>query len=196
MPFVRVFYQRETIWVDAAHIVSADITIYDGSNTSLEESILFVSKLLSINAASLKLCLHEKKVLARVKRSFNDIPDFQILRHLDLDYATGDFLFDLLLKSPRLETLVLKVRGDWRLDFAVMPGCLFTLKVVKFVRFAGTPHELNFAKYVMKNALALEKITFCSSKLFGSNNCEKLREKIFSYRTWFSSAVIEFSYIT
>lgn len=49
------------------------------------------------------------KVLERVKHSFNDIPDFQTLGHLDLDFATGDFLFVLLLKSPCLETLVIKV---------------------------------------------------------------------------------------
>lgn len=83
---------------------------------------------------------------------------------------------------------------DTRLNSTFMPGCfLFTLKVVKFERFAGTKHELNFAKLVMNNAQALERITFsCCPKLLGQKKWENVKENISSFKSTFSSVVIEF----
>lgn len=173
-------FQSEIILLEAVHIASANIMLY-GSSRRTEETMHFVSKLLSINAASLKLCLRSRKVLERVKLSFNDIPDFQILGHLDLDFATGEFLFGMLSRSPCLETLVLKVQDfcDTLLNSTFMPGCfLFALKVVKFEKFTGTKHELNFAKLVMNNAQALERITFsCCPKLLGQKKWENVKRK-------------------
>lgn len=186
-------FQSEIILLEAVHIASANIMLY-GSSRRTEETMHFVSKLLSINAASLKLCLRSRKVLERVKLSFNDIPDFQILGHLDLDFATGEFLSGMLSRSPCLETLVLKDFCDTRLNSTFMPDCfLFTLKVVKFERFAGTKHELNFAKLVMNNAQALERITFsCCPKLLGQKKWENVKDNISSFKSTFSSVVIEF----
>ena len=86
--------------------------------------------------------------------------------------------------------------GDAQLNSTFMPGCfLFTLKVVKFERFAGTKHELNFAKYVITYALALERITFsCCPGLMGRKKWENVIGKISSYKSCFSSVVIEFLY--
>ena len=54
-------FLSEVIFLDAIYIVSANIRLY-GSSKSIEETMHFVSKLLSINAANLKLCLCSKKV--------------------------------------------------------------------------------------------------------------------------------------
>ncbi|PNX59997.1 F-box/RNI/FBD-like domain protein, partial [Trifolium pratense] len=65
-----------------------------------------------------------------------------------------------------------------------MPGCfLLTLKVVKFERFAATTHDLNFAEFVLKNAMVLEKITFSCSppKKLGQKKWKKVRDNILSY---------------
>ncbi|XP_045801101.1 F-box/FBD/LRR-repeat protein At3g14710-like isoform X2 [Trifolium pratense] len=143
-----------TILVDAVDIVSANINImlYDGSSNSIQEQMVFVSKLLSINglnAASLKLCLSREQV--------------------------QDF-------------------GKTLLDSALMPGCfLLTLKVVKFERFAATTHDLNFAEFVLKNAMVLEKITFSCSppKKLGQKKWKKVRDNILSYTRRFSSLDIK-----
>ncbi|CAJ2659469.1 unnamed protein product [Trifolium pratense] len=197
-----------TILVDAVDIVSANINImlYDGSSNSIQEQMVFVSKLLSINglnAASLKLCLSREQlfesvveVFEKVRDSLNYIPDFQILSHLHLDLAPGDLLLGILSKSPCLETLVLKVQdfGKTLLDSALMPGCfLLTLKVVKFERFAATTHDLNFAEFVLKNAVVLEKITFSCSppKKLGQKKWKKVRDNILSYTRRFNSLDIK-----
>jgi hypothetical protein len=54
-------FQSEIILLEAVHIASANIMLY-GSSRRTEETMHFVSKLLSINAASLKLCLRSRKV--------------------------------------------------------------------------------------------------------------------------------------
>lgn len=84
--------------------------------------------------------------------------------------------------------------GDTLLSSTFMLSCfLFTLKVVKFERFVGTKHELNFAKFVMNNAQALERVTFlCCPKFLGLKKWENVKEKISSYKSALSSVVIEF----
>jgi len=54
-------FLSEIILLDAVHIISANIRLYS-SKKSIAETMHFVSKLLSINAARLKLCVHSKKV--------------------------------------------------------------------------------------------------------------------------------------
>ncbi|AES98040.1 F-box/RNI/FBD-like domain protein [Medicago truncatula] len=54
-------FQSEIILLEAVHIASANIMLH-GSSRRMEETMHFVSKLLSINAASLKLCLRSRKL--------------------------------------------------------------------------------------------------------------------------------------
>jgi len=44
-----------------------------------------------------------------MKNSFADIRPFKMLRHLELSFVGCEYLLSILLKSPCLETLVLKV---------------------------------------------------------------------------------------
>lgn len=77
-----------------------------------------------------------------------------------------------LLSSFCLKEIISLFYSTWELCF------LFTLKVVKFERFASTKHELNFTKLVMNNAQALERITFsCCPKLLGQKKWENVKRK-------------------
>ncbi|WVZ01579.1 hypothetical protein V8G54_027648 [Vigna mungo] len=81
------------------------------------------------------------------------------------------------------------------LNSAAVPECLtFTLQVVKFGSLNGFEHELCVAKFVMENALMLERMSFSIDfRQRKSKVIEEFKEKLFSYKKAFSCAIIEFS---
>ncbi|KAK2405582.1 F-box/FBD/LRR-repeat protein [Trifolium repens] len=169
----------ETIVLDA-HIASTNIVLSYFRDTNVQETWIFVCKLLTVNAKCSKLCLEVNwRYLAREEHYLAGIPEFGLLRDLELYYVTGEVLLRLLLKSPCLETLVcyrlLDFDEEEPVNFATVPDCfLSTLKVVKFENISGNKCELSFAKFVMENAQVLEKISFtCSSKPHVLQNFQK-----------------------
>ncbi|KAK2459039.1 F-box/FBD/LRR-repeat protein [Trifolium repens] len=160
----------ETIMLDA-HIASTKIELLIFRNDNVQDSWIFVCKLLTVNAKCSKLCLEANwRYLAGEEHYLAGIPEFGLLRDLELCSVTGEVLLRLLLKSPCLETLVcdqmLNFNEEAQPNFA-RPDCfLSTLKVVKFENISGNKCELSIAKFVMENAQVLERISFsCSSKL-------------------------------
>lgn len=81
------------------------------------------------------------------------------------------------------------------LNSAAVPECLTsTLQVVKFGSLNGFEHELCVAKFVMENALMLERMSFSIVYWqMKSKVIEEFKEKLFSYKKAFSCAIIEFS---
>ncbi|XP_047177726.1 F-box/FBD/LRR-repeat protein At3g14710-like [Vigna umbellata] len=144
-------------------------------------------------------CLKLDGLQELAKESVANLPLFGMLSHLDLGFVTGDLLLGLLLKSPVLRTLVLKGISIFDMELlnsAAVPECLTsTLQVVKFGSLKGFEHELCVAKFVMENALMLERMSFSivywqrKSKVL-----EEFKEKLFSYKKAFSCAIIDFSH--
>ncbi|GAU12185.1 hypothetical protein TSUD_01520 [Trifolium subterraneum] len=120
-----------------------------------------------------------KKYLSGQEHYLAGIPEFGLLRHLELHYVTGEALLGLLLKSPCLETLVcyrlLDFYGEDPFKCATVPDCfLSTLKEVEFENITDHKCELSFAKFVMENAQVLERISFgCFGELSVLLNFQK-----------------------
>ncbi|KAL5724917.1 hypothetical protein ACHQM5_008121 [Ranunculus cassubicifolius] len=70
-------------------------------------------------------------------------------------------MLNLLRSSPCLETLVIDVnqesKAKWETD--LLPSMFYNLKAVKIGRFRGNEDELEFLKLILKDAVALEKLT-------------------------------------
>ncbi|KAI5428271.1 F-box protein At4g22280 isoform X4 [Lathyrus oleraceus] len=161
----RSYVSSETTLLDAAHVAEASIYLSDDS-----------------------------KNLAPMEHYLADISAFGMLSNLCISYfVTIENLLCLLLKSPCLETLVLKYpiySAKKPLKFAIVPECfLSTLKVVRFAKFAGGQQEFSFAKFVMEKSQVLESISFSCYKLRGAK-MKKVKKKIFSVKR---SCNIEFS---
>ncbi|KAI5412178.1 F-box/FBD/LRR-repeat protein At3g14710 isoform X2 [Lathyrus oleraceus] len=179
----------DTILLDTDSLASADISLYNNEK-SLQEIGMFVSKLLSIYPESLKLCVCIKQfVLAGSKHHFTDIPPFGMLSYLELNFVGCEYLLSILLKTPCLKTLVLKVIyfDGMLMDFATVPHCLLhTLKVLKFKKSVGHVRGLSIAKYILENGQVLERINFCL--------CSKeAQEKVLSFKKSSTSVILEFS---
>ncbi|XP_050911869.1 F-box protein At4g22280 isoform X3 [Lathyrus oleraceus] len=161
----RSYVSSETTLLDAAHVAEASISLSDDS-----------------------------KNLAPMEHYLADISAFGMLSNLCISYfVTIENLLCLLLKSPCLETLVLKYpiySAKRPPKFAIVPECfLSTLKVVRFAKFTGGQQEFSFAKFVMEKSQVLESISFSCYKLRGAK-MKKVKKKIFSVKR---SCNIEFS---
>lgn len=184
-------FTSDTILLDAHSLAFADIVLYDyyKDKKSVQEIEIFVRKLLSINPERLKLYVIIRQfVIAGMKNSFADIPPFKMLRHLELSFVGCEYLLHMLLMSPCLETLVLKViyYDGMLLNSAIVPHCLLsTLKVLKFEKFVGHEHGLSIAKFCIENGQVLERIrfTFCALKI---------QKKLLSFKKSSSSVTLEF----
>ncbi|XP_057444869.1 F-box/FBD/LRR-repeat protein At3g14710-like [Lotus japonicus] len=147
-----------------AHIVDADIHIGWTKDEQEQEIMVLSSKILKQfkTVECLKFQKWSSKVLL-AKDSLANIPSFEMLSYLELGDVTGEILLALLLKAPNLKTLVFQnlLQSDQELlNYDPVPECLLTtLQVVKFEEFKGSEHQLNFAKFVMGNALALKKMS-------------------------------------
>ncbi|CAK8535242.1 unnamed protein product [Lathyrus sativus] len=182
-------FVSDTILLDTDSLASADISLYNNEK-SVQEIEMFVCKLLSINPESLKLCVCIKQfVLAGPKHHFTDIPPFGMLSYLELNFVACEYLLSILLKTPCLKTLVLKVIyfDGMLMDFATVPHCLLhTLKVLKFKKSVGHVRGLSIAKYILENGQVLERINFCL--------CSKeAQETVLSFKKSSSSVILEFS---
>ncbi|KAI5428275.1 F-box protein At4g22280 isoform X3 [Lathyrus oleraceus] len=163
--YYRSYVSSETTLLDAAHVAEASISLSDDS-----------------------------KNLAPMEHYLADISAFGMLSNLCISYfVTIENLLCLLLKSPCLETLVLKYpiySAKRPPNFAIVPECfLSTLKVVRFAKFTGGQQEFSFAKFVMEKSQVLESISFSCYKLRGAK-MKKVKKKIFSVKR---SCNIEFS---
>ncbi|XP_058742045.1 F-box/FBD/LRR-repeat protein At3g14710-like [Vicia villosa] len=183
------YISSETILLDA-HVDKASISLTKSNVKSGQQMKNFFCKLFNIN--NLK-CLTLIRGLAPLKPYLVDIPAFRMLSSLDICYSvTVELLLALLFKSPCLETLVLQAIESYTEppNFAIVPECfLSTLKVVRFVNFAGGELELSFAKFVMENSQFLESISF-SRYTLREEEIEKIKEKIFLVKRSFN---IEYS---
>ncbi|KAL1299815.1 uncharacterized protein LOC107613027 isoform X2 [Arachis ipaensis] len=117
------------------------------------------------------------------------LPEFGMLRHLELDSITGEFLLALLLKTPILNTLVVEAL----LKSADVPDCLrHTLQVVKFRDVCGDEHELCFAKLFMEKGSVLKRMSFSLSHLFvKSEAIEELKEKLSGLKKCLTYTIVE-----
>ncbi|AES66878.2 putative F-box domain, leucine-rich repeat domain, L domain-containing protein [Medicago truncatula] len=102
-------YMSDTILLEAHSVAFADIALYDDNEKSLQEIGIFVCKLLSINPESLKLqmfgrTLQSVMFVRILNHSFEDIPPFGRLSHLELNSVGCKYLLAILLQSPCLET--------------------------------------------------------------------------------------------
>ncbi|XP_058756500.1 F-box/FBD/LRR-repeat protein At3g14710-like [Vicia villosa] len=179
----------DTILLDTDSLASADITLYNNKK-SVQEIEMYVCKLLSINPESLKLCVCIKQfILAGSKDPFAAIPPFGLLSYLELNFVGCEYLLSILLKTPCLKTLVLKVIyfDGMLMNFATVPHCLlFTLKVLKFKKSVGHERGLSIAKYILENGQVLERINFCLCS-------QEAQEKVLSFKKSSCSVILEFS---
>ncbi|KAL5058700.1 hypothetical protein RYX36_030304 [Vicia faba] len=186
------YISSETIFLDAAHVADATISLSDDSEVKMtsQQMKIFVRKLFNIN--NLKCLRLEDRAL--MEHYLADISAFGMLSCLHLICSvTIENLLRLLFKSPCLETLVLEesIYSDKKTpNFATVPECfLSTLKVVRFGKFAGGEPEFSFAKFVMEHGQFLESISFSCYKLRGAK-LKKVKKKIFLVKR---SLNIEFS---
>ncbi|XAR67473.1 hypothetical protein NMG60_11002245 [Bertholletia excelsa] len=105
-----------------------------------------------------------------------DLPTFQNMSYLELSTEIGgdstDKLVDLLQHSANVESLVFaegfKPHVSFGEDFWILnrlPKCLLAcLKSVSFHNFQGNHTEICFLKYLLKNALLLERLNVLCSK--------------------------------
>ncbi|XP_057725790.1 F-box/FBD/LRR-repeat protein At3g14710-like isoform X2 [Arachis stenosperma] len=125
------------------------------------------------------------------------LPEFGMLRHLELDSVTGEFLLALLLKTPILNTLVVeRLKSEYYkalLKSAVVPDCLrHTLQVVNFRDVCGDKHELHFAKFFMEKGSVLKRMSFSLSHLFvKSEAIEELEQKLSGLKKCLTSTIVE-----
>ncbi|KAL4293661.1 hypothetical protein AHAS_Ahas18G0150400 [Arachis hypogaea] len=125
------------------------------------------------------------------------LPEFGMLRHLELDSITGEFLLALLLKTPILNTLVVeRLKYEYYkalLKSADVPDCLrHTLQVVKFRDVCGDEHELCFAKLFMEKGSVLKRMSFSLSHLFvKSEAIEELKEKLSGLKKCLTYTIVE-----
>ncbi|KAH1148400.1 hypothetical protein GYH30_043159 [Glycine max] len=91
----------------------------------------------------------------------DDIPAFGMLSCLELGKVTSEFLLNLLLKTPSLNTLIIKELLEFDEELSNLdkvPSCFISnLKMVNFGRLNGDQYELSFAKFAMQNAQVLER---------------------------------------
>ncbi|KAG5106305.1 hypothetical protein JHK82_043275 [Glycine max] len=94
----------------------------------------------------------------------DDIPAFGMLSCLELGKVTSEFLLNLLLKTPSLNTLIIKELLEFDEELSNLdkvPSCFISnLKMVNFGRLNGDQYELSFAKFAMQNAQVLERASF------------------------------------
>uniref|UniRef100_A0A0R0GEA8 FBD domain-containing protein n=1 Tax=Glycine max TaxID=3847 RepID=A0A0R0GEA8_SOYBN len=91
----------------------------------------------------------------------DDIPAFGMLSCLELGKVTSEFLLNLLLKTPSLNTLIIKELLEFDEELSNLdkvPSCFISnLIMVNFGRLNGDQYELSFAKFAMQNAQVLER---------------------------------------
>ncbi|KAH1210397.1 putative ribonuclease H protein [Glycine max] len=94
----------------------------------------------------------------------DDIPAFGMLSCLELGKVTSEFLLNLLLKTPSLNTLIIKELLEFDEELSNLdkvPSCFISnLIMVNFGRLNGDQYELSFAKFAMQNAQVLERVSF------------------------------------
>ncbi|XP_057444868.1 F-box/FBD/LRR-repeat protein At3g14710-like [Lotus japonicus] len=175
--------------LSVAAIASAiiDICRYQYVEENVQEAVALSSKLLKQlkNVKSLEF-KWSKKVLPFAKDSPEDLSTFEKLSHLELEEVTDQILLAFLHKTPILKTLILKglLQVDQELlNYDLVHDCfLTTLQVVKFWSFDGSKHQLNFAKFVMANGVALKRMSFISTWELRKFNLEEVKEKLFSFK--------------
>ncbi|CAI8613291.1 unnamed protein product [Vicia faba] len=161
------YISSETILLDVAHVAEASICLTN-SKVQMSEQQMKICVLKLFNLKNLK-CLRLIYGLESMKYYLADIPAVRMLGYLHIHCSVSiEILLALLLKSPCLETLVLKAIDSYTElpSFSIVPECfLSTLKVV------------------------LESISFSCYKL-SEAEIEKVKEKTFLFKRSFN---IEFS---
>ncbi|KAF7822566.1 F-box/FBD/LRR-repeat protein [Senna tora] len=131
---------------------------------------------------------------------FTNLPAFERLTYLQLNEVTCEGLLNLLQKTPILKTLVL-VHGVSKFDedlltCTMVPHCFHSsLEVFRFGGFNVHEHELSLAKFVMKNAVKLERMTISTAfwLRYSDIDLEKVKEQLVSFPKCSSLALIDFS---
>ncbi|XP_022877521.1 F-box/LRR-repeat protein At3g58900-like isoform X3 [Olea europaea var. sylvestris] len=134
------------------------------------------------NISSLRISSGTIKCLFLADDVLDHIPMFQNLTHLELSRGFENNFIGVLLEFlqflPKLESLMfLEGVGTGEGDYMPksVPDCvLSTLKMVNFQKFQGCNPEMRLLKFLLKNALVLEKINlFCSQSLSGDLENQK-----------------------
>ncbi|KAL5730127.1 hypothetical protein ACHQM5_002991 [Ranunculus cassubicifolius] len=170
------YLPEEFIISDSRSLVSANIIIDRcAQKVTREKASNCMSKLLGLlkDVKILKLSSKVFKILSDAEDISNSLPTFNNLIHLKIStifrLLARRSLLHLLKISPNLETIVFadgcKPYADneeeWRLD-AVPQDFLLHLKKVKLGMFFSEPMEFNAAKFFLKYASKLEKMSVIS----------------------------------
>ncbi|KAL2331262.1 hypothetical protein Fmac_018843 [Flemingia macrophylla] len=119
---------------------------------------------LNVEGVTFEVPLLEILNLVIDSSSVNDSLNFEMLSYLELGNVTGKVLLMLLVYTPFLKTLILKVLiqlEEYLLDPELVPPYFESnLQVVHFGRLNGDEHEMRFVKYVLENAQALETANY------------------------------------
>ncbi|OIW08191.1 hypothetical protein TanjilG_26480 [Lupinus angustifolius] len=144
----------------------------------------------------LKLAFRQHLVYA--KDFLANAPVFRRLTSLQLDKVTVEALFDLLNKSPNLNTLVLNdattaIDQDLFASQMAPPCLLFSLKVVLIREFE--PVHLHLAKFVIEKAGVLEHMAISTVMLWRRlvPAMQNIKDELFSFSKYSTNALIEFS---
>lgn len=134
------------------------------------------------NVSSLRISSGTIKCLFLADDVLDHIPMFQNLTHLELSRGFENDFIGLLLEFlqflPKLESLFFLEgvgTGEGDCTPKLVPDCvLSTLKTVNFQKFHGCNAEMGLLKFLLKDALVLEKINlFCSKSLSGDLENQK-----------------------
>ncbi|KAJ1384002.1 FBD domain, partial [Sesbania bispinosa] len=134
--------------------------------------------------------------LAQAKDSLATLSAFGMLSRLELFIVDGEILLALLLKTPFLKTLVISGIPQFNrevLNSANVPDCLLsTLQVVEIRSVCVDKYVLSLAKFVMENALVLERMSFVVPPWVERSNLEKVKEKLLSVKKGSCFPIVEF----
>ncbi|KAH7843637.1 hypothetical protein Vadar_019032 [Vaccinium darrowii] len=165
---------------DLSSLVDASICSYD---YMLEQDLVpRVLRLLTgiFNVTKLSTTSEMVEYLTPVENLLDRLPTFYNMTHLVLNsefcgHHSIGVLMDLLEKSPKLEFLNFDQgfdpfdEDDWM--SRRVPSCFASsLKTVRIADFDEKPVEMQFIRFLLKNATILESLTLCS-------NSEDMKEK-------------------
>ncbi|KAL2331257.1 hypothetical protein Fmac_018838 [Flemingia macrophylla] len=193
--------EQDITLLNSSSVRSASVVIVIEDKKDRMEKIGFqVHKLLAQirDVEQMKLLFY--KVLIHAKDIFTHLPAFGRLTYLQLNEVTGEALLNILHNSPILNTLVL-LNGISELykdvlTSASVPQCFLTsFKDFQFKEFTGHENELLLAKFVMANAVILEKMIMCTAfwLRYSDINMENVKGQILSFPKCSNSVIIEIS---
>ncbi|KAI4323092.1 hypothetical protein L6164_022727 [Bauhinia variegata] len=192
--------EKDIILLNPSSICDASVVIVanEDKEVRIQEMVLRAHTLLRQLHEVKHLKLWFYKILMHVKDIFANLPVFGRLTNLQLNEVTSEVLLEFLHKSPVLETLVLlhgvsKCSKDL-FSLALVPSCfLSSLRVFQFGEFNVYDHEISLAKFVMANAVILERMSISTAfwLRYSDINIGEVKERVLAFPKCSKFAMIE-----